>query len=71
MFQGPLEYNGSAERTFTVKQRGVEQLHHVLDLCVQLRHVALGHHVGQHGQEVISTIHPPCGGTWTDRGQAR
>lgn len=50
-----------AHGTFSVQQRGVQKLHHVLDLRVQLQHVALGNDVGQDRQEVISAVHPPCG----------
>lgn len=43
-----------------MEQCGVQQLHHVQDLIVQLGHVALGQHICQHGQEVISTIQTTC-----------
>lgn len=44
--------------TLSLQQRWVQQLHHVLDLCVQLRHVTLSHNISQHRQEVVGTIHP-------------
>lgn len=46
------------EPTLSLQQRWVQQLHHVLNLRIQLRHVTLSHDVRQHGQEVIGTIHP-------------
>lgn len=49
--------------TLSLQQRWIQKLHHVLDLRVQLRHVTLSHHISQHGQEVIGTIHPP----WRER----
>lgn len=45
-------------RTLSLQQRWVQQLHHVLDLRVQLRHVTLSHNISQHGEEVIGSIHP-------------
>lgn len=46
------------EPTLPLQQRGVQQLHHVLNLRIQLRHVTLSHHIRQHGQEVVGTVHP-------------
>ncbi len=56
---GSLKWSEPAGPTFSLQQRRVQQLHHVLDLCVQLRHVTLSHHISQHWQEVIGTVHPP------------
>lgn len=46
------------EPTLSLQQRRVQQLHHVLNLRIQLRHVTLSHDIRQHGQEVIGAIHP-------------
>lgn len=46
------------EPTLSLQQRRVQQLHHVLNLHIQLRHVTLGHDIRQHGQEVVGTVHP-------------
>lgn len=53
-----LPLRPEAEPTLSLQQRWVQQLHHVLNLRMQLRHVTLSHDVRQHGQEVIGTIHP-------------
>lgn len=48
---------GRTERgTFSLQQRGVQQLHHVLDLVVQLRQVTLSQHVGEHRKEVVGPV---------------
>lgn len=53
-----LPLRPEAEPTLSLQQRWVQQLHHVLNLRIQLRHVTLSHDVRQHGQEVIGAIHP-------------
>lgn len=53
-----LHWRHETEPTLSLQQRWIQQLHHVLNLRIQLRNVTLSHDVRQHGQEVIGTIHP-------------
>lgn len=52
-----------------MQQRWIQQLHHVFNFSIQLQHITLGKYIGQHRQEVISSIQPPWveGNTVTDK----